>query len=720
MKKTGWKLLCVSFALMLILGCLPASGQAATGDEIRTAKRVISVVCDDSGSMKGDKWTYANYASQTMISQLNEQDEIYITYMSKPNKAEAVDLKRIDEAVQAIGQRDCPGKTPFQAVKTAYEKLKQVSSNDKNTQYWLIVTTDGSISDIPGSMKGKIQGVLDAYKGEKMANGSKLNVAYLAMEDKYACKEDPKNGLYTFAATDPKEISQALSKISNLISGRFEADPVKQVSDNTVSFRSALPIYSFSVLSQQSAAKVSEVTTGGVQLQVTRNIGLKKDSLFGNAAVVRAGGGQVIAAGEYTVTFSEAVDVKNLLIQYEPAIGVKMEIRTDGVIVDDPSLIPIGDPFTVELIPVIPGTDTVIEPSALPKGLSWQIQYEVDGQVIDSADGAKLSGTTAAAGQNVIRGILRIPGFTELVFEEEFSLTQVIFGLEAQQPEDLRYSRKDPQGEAADRCVRFTVTDDGTPMDPQLLKRLGVKLEVVSVDVDSSMIENQWLRGSNKLNVKLKQNSDGTFSLIPVKTFGCAFFTLAGRYQVTVRINLAPGITADGTFMLVPSWADALDILWLLLVILAVLYVIIVLLRRKFTTHSIEITCFEEDSQGRGEVVSQSVEEVNLLARGNVLLPVLKPCWVETRTCRVRLVAGEGGTVIVNGVSIQRNKSIRAYGTSGYNPERRLKSIRRSLTSVVNEGSEDQERTASDCILSMDDSLYLLNGESVYRFRLLS
>lgn len=44
-----------------------------------TFSRTISVVYDDSGSMKkNDKWVYANYAFQTLISLLDKKDKVLV------------------------------------------------------------------------------------------------------------------------------------------------------------------------------------------------------------------------------------------------------------------------------------------------------------------------------------------------------------------------------------------------------------------------------------------------------------------------------------------------------------------------------------------------------------------------------------------------------------------------------------------------------------------
>ena len=81
MKKRSTMLIALVLCMSMILTIAPCAS-AATGDEVRAAKKIISVVYDDSGSMEGDKWVYASYAMQALTALLNTQDELYLTYMS--------------------------------------------------------------------------------------------------------------------------------------------------------------------------------------------------------------------------------------------------------------------------------------------------------------------------------------------------------------------------------------------------------------------------------------------------------------------------------------------------------------------------------------------------------------------------------------------------------------------------------------------------------------
>ena len=77
-----------------------------SGDTVTSPKKIISVVYDDSGSMAGERWTYANYSLQTLTSLLNTQDELYVTYMSDPSDAKKISLTDIQDSVDKIRDKE--------------------------------------------------------------------------------------------------------------------------------------------------------------------------------------------------------------------------------------------------------------------------------------------------------------------------------------------------------------------------------------------------------------------------------------------------------------------------------------------------------------------------------------------------------------------------------------------------------------------------------------
>ena len=86
-------------------------------------RKIVSVVYDDSGSMGGDKWAYANYAMQTFCGMLNSEDQLFVTYMSHSQAYSNYDPEEIDlsaggiqDSVDDIRGHVDSGSTPFKAV----------------------------------------------------------------------------------------------------------------------------------------------------------------------------------------------------------------------------------------------------------------------------------------------------------------------------------------------------------------------------------------------------------------------------------------------------------------------------------------------------------------------------------------------------------------------------------------------------------------------------
>ena len=87
------KLSCLLLALMLVLS-IGVANAGAVETQGKTIKKVVSIVYDDSGSMKkkNEDWAYASYSLQNFMGLLNYQDELSVVKMSKPTQAISFDL----------------------------------------------------------------------------------------------------------------------------------------------------------------------------------------------------------------------------------------------------------------------------------------------------------------------------------------------------------------------------------------------------------------------------------------------------------------------------------------------------------------------------------------------------------------------------------------------------------------------------------------------------
>lgn len=715
MKKIVSIFLVVILTLTISVGALPIFASAA-GEEVRAAKKIISVVYDDSGSMAGDRWVYANYAMQALTAQLNSQDELYITYMSEPGKATSVSLKDLNKAVTDIRNHKKTGGTPGESLKTAYNKLKKVSGQEPSTQYWLVIMTDGGINGLSSTL----QATLDSYKGNQMDNGATLNVVYFSMVGGEKISGNPSAGLHAYHANNPAEITTVMSDISKLVSGRIPVDNPAQVNSKTISFTSKLPLYSFSVLSQQSTATVTAAKTDKEDLTVDRNIPLdssyskSKVKLIGNASVINkqsSGVARVIPAGTYTVTFSEEVDVKNLVIQYEPAIGLKMTITKDGKEVTDPSTLAIDDKVDIEITPIIPGTDTKIDSADLPANLSWTTEYIVDDKVIGSAAGTTLKDVSIKNGKNILRGTMQIPGFAPSIYEIPFDVAKIVYnlGIDVDQPNPLNYNRKGMgKGSVEGTSVAFHLTHDGNPLSKEEQISSGLGLSIAEVKCDNSGVKGFLHRIGNILaECELVMNDDGSYTLVPKSGFFFTSFLMkAGLYSVKVCATTDDTVTAVGTFTVVPSYWDWIDFLIWLIILLILIYIIYLIQKPKFSGQTVSSKTYEALGRKGIEVMGSSTSKTLNVFDGLFNLKAASEAEFKGLTIR----AVRGGGIVITGKSIA--KKVAYYGASESDPINSFRSVLGGMISTKRNVDGKTKKAANDQTLSAAMPIYFRSSET--------
>lgn len=407
--------------LLVSLVCVVPSAEAKNAS-IRNRK-IVSVVYDDSGSMDGEKWEYTSYAMQCFAAMLNKEDRLDITYMSSYQKGSfSVDTNNRAQSVKEIREHsDRSGKTPVEAVQTGFDTLASVVDSNVNTQYWLIVMTDGKMN----GAEEKINTLADKL----MPNGTKPHIVYLTLcdtEGKYTPTFN-KSNVETRTAETADGIISVISQLAGNIAGRFQASAaaIKQVSDNTLEVTTDLPLFNLGILSQRSAAQiVSVVGKDGTQLENEGNVPVKapgrfpdalsddaKAALNGNVALFRATSGN-IKAGTYTVTFSEAVAAADVVAMFEPAFDLRLELTVNGTVVTDPALLEEDDVLNVNAVLYETGTDNKIAMGMLPSGRQSYISYSEDGSVVAEDNTVlRLSGLQLKSVTTEITATMTIPGF---------------------------------------------------------------------------------------------------------------------------------------------------------------------------------------------------------------------------------------------------------------------------------------------------------------------
>ena len=526
------KILCIFLISTILFAGL---SQCLYSAQALNIKKIVSVVFDDSGSMNADgskNWAYANYAMQAFCGLLNKEDQLYVTYMTQPDVSQMFDLtgdiqKPVDKIRNYIGSSS----TPIQAMDTAFTKLQSITDTNPNTQYWLVIITDGIFADsynytVP---KSELDSRMNNYTSLTMPNDSKAQITYLAIGNG-AMKPDQNEakGIYVYpnktqtgddSIVDGNQIVSVMSEIADKVSGRTRVDESKITfpNDNTVQISSDLPLLNIAVLSQKTSAKIIEATSADANLQMVQSAnllfpeavnGLITDTTLKGATFLFNNNGGNIPAGNYTFKFSEPVNKDSIVIMYEPAIEIRMKLYfQSGKVITDFNALHAGDVVDILCNIYELGTDKVISADLLNADVEYDVSYYEDDVLIHKADGGELiiQDVTLTDVYSVIQSTIEIQGFLPMTNTVSFHPQKpVTYTMQATEPDDNvigRLSMSDNE-----KGVVFTVFSDGIPL---------TKTELENIDV-SFDIKNPF---GKKLSLDTVLNNDGTYTCIPKYDF---------------------------------------------------------------------------------------------------------------------------------------------------------------------------------------------------------
>lgn len=437
--KTG---MVVLLAVIMALASAVLFARPAAAESLYIRK-IVSVVCDDSGSMTGDKWAYANYALQAFCGMLNSEDRMYITYMSEvdggqddptyaPNE---IDLSAgaIQSSIDSIRARGVGGGTPYGAVETAFETLKGEKDDNINTQYWLVVITDGEFNECNGMDREEARSFLnerfDGYVRQTMHNGTTPRLTFLGIGDVVAPDADESAGIYTYSADDASGITDAMAAMADRISGRtrIARDGVQQVADDTIRVSSSIPLLNIVLFTQTTDAKVVGAAGAG-DIPLSREAELyfpNYDALRGGAFLI-GDSQRAIAAGEYEIRFDRAVQLEDLIVLFEPALEVRLTVTLNGQEVPASGGldgIVAEDRVSVSYKIYEMGTNTEIAPSLLPPDTKFEMSVTEGGVLAEqvAGQGAYLADYEVKAVQTEIAASVTIEGFNPIRYAVSFT-----------------------------------------------------------------------------------------------------------------------------------------------------------------------------------------------------------------------------------------------------------------------------------------------------------
>lgn len=465
-------------------------------------RKIVSVVYDDSGSMGGDKWAYANYAMQTFCGMLNSEDQLFVTYMSHSQAYSNYDPEEIDlsaggiqDSVDDIRGHVDSGSTPFKAVQIAYNKLKSVQDSNPNTQYWLVVITDGAFDEYGSgaSAKRTLNQEFQSYTSSVMPNGTNPQVTFMGIGGVVAPDQNEKQGIYTFNAQNAGDIVDTMASMADRISGRtrLAKSDIKKVDDNTIEISSAIPLLNIAVLVQGTNAKITGASySNEMQIPVSRDVKLYYpgySNLVGGAFLV-GDSQKVIGSGTYEITFDRKIDLDEVVILYEPALEMRMTITVNGKEITDYNeldQVMEGDTVSVSCKIYEMGTNNEISPDLLPPGTKFEVSVSEDGTVVDKSTGEEMQLKDYILKQKdtQIKASVLIEGFNPIdfvvVFTPQKYVPKVVYTIVPSFVDGVKSVKLDDIAANKDMAIEFTVYADGVAMtDSNAVKALNPVITV--------------------------------------------------------------------------------------------------------------------------------------------------------------------------------------------------------------------------------------------------
>lgn len=420
--------LCV-FALLLSINSFVFFTKAE--QSVVRNKKYVSVVYDDSGSMKNEKWEYTNYAMQSFAAMLNDEDILDITYMSSyKDKSFLVDTVNRDASVKKIREHSVSGETPAESIDAAFNTLKKHIDTNENSQYWLIVMTDG---DMNGDETAEEK--INKYADEIMPNNTKPQIVFMTICDveKKFTPSFSKSNIKSKEALTADEVVDVISGIACDISGRYAVskDDINFIDNKTVEIRADVPLTHIGILAQRSDAVVEKIVGANrYGLVADCNVYVEApgkyaddmekddiDALRGNVSLYSAQNGN-IPTDTYTVRFTKDISADDLVIMFEPAFELRLEVSVDGVPVDDISVLTAEQIIDIEGSLYELGTDNRILSSMLPNGIVEQIEMSENGNIVISENDLLLEDVELNGNEITVTASLEIPGY--------FSVTDTI------------------------------------------------------------------------------------------------------------------------------------------------------------------------------------------------------------------------------------------------------------------------------------------------------
>lgn len=499
MKKTVALLLATLFICGVGLCIAPLNVRA----ESLYVRKIVSVVYDDSGSMSGNKWAFANYAMQSFCGMMNSEDKLFITYMSDTQTTSnydpfTADLSSagIQNSVDSIRNHTNSGSTPYDSIQIAMEKLQATGDDNPNTQYWLVIITDGVFDNMSGMSEAQAKNMLNSdlsrFVNLSMPNGTKPQVTFLSIGNQVVSPDENANqGIFTYHAETASDIIDTMSTMADKISGRtrLNKSDISQINTSTIRIESSIPLLNIVLFFQNSDATVVKTIVNNEQVvDVSRDIHVSYpgySNLQGGINVI-GDSNRAMASGTYEIIFDRAVSLDDFVVLFEPALEIRMQIYINGrelLDYSELSNLQEGDDLTVSCKIYEMGTDNEISSALLPPDTSYHISITEDGNVKASSEDPSMTIDKYTLGnvETELFASVGIPGFIPIVVNLSFFPTKVssIITVSAEFGSNVHSVKFDEISSNKDVTIVFTVYEDGEAItDPDTVKSMNPAIDV--------------------------------------------------------------------------------------------------------------------------------------------------------------------------------------------------------------------------------------------------
>ncbi len=321
----NYKKVVLALLIVVLIGVMSINVFAAS--IYSRQKKNIYLVMDDSGSMGTSGTNDASYSVQTLIAMTDKNDSVKIYFMNATNAIGEIDMTKKSNALIADVKSKYPkdnGGTPYQPVKIAKNEIESTASMGDETEYWLVIFTDGDFDEVKNNTLD-VNADLQEFAQKTLANGSKPNVLFITNRGTSPVSS---NGIPNLHVVQNSSIIDSMNEAARVISGRAVVSKPEFTQNNTVvDFDIPYPTKNIIVFTQDNKVNILDVSTES-PLNTSENYtvshpgassGNIKDS---TVCFITEENGSSIRQGHFSIKFDKSLYPKDTTILYEPAIGI--------------------------------------------------------------------------------------------------------------------------------------------------------------------------------------------------------------------------------------------------------------------------------------------------------------------------------------------------------------------------------------------------------------